>query len=102
MVFNGHTTQNIDALDEATLNNIVVMYADGLIGNKGILNVMGTLTSGVFNYMRSPNSQPYALKSILGSAYGYMYPDSELPTNDSLLTFMSQAPGFELGKFKRE
>ena len=102
MIFNGHTTQDIDALDEATLNNIVVMYADGLIGNKGILTGIGTLTSGVFNYMRSPHSPPYTLKSILGSVYGYMYPDSELPANDSLLTFMSQAPGFDLDKFKRE
>ena len=102
MIFNGHTTQDIDALDEATMNQIIVMYADGLIGNKSIVTGIGTLTSGVFNYMRSPNSTPYNLKSILGNTYDYFYPSEKADPDDALLTFMSQAPGFEMDRFKRK
>ena len=100
MVFNGHTIQDIDALDEATFNEIVVMYADGLLGNKSLITTLGTLTAGVFNYMRPSGSQSYDLKSIISSAYGYIYEDKEADPSDSLLLFMSQAPGFQIDKFK--
>jgi len=100
MVFNGHTQDNIDALDEQIFNEIVVMYADGLLGNKNLITTLGTLTAGVFNYMRPSNSSPYDLKGVIGSAYGYIYEDKEATPSDSLLTFMSQAPGFTMDKFK--
>lgn len=100
MVFNGHKIQDIDALDEATMNEILVMYADGIIGNKSIITTLGSLTAGVFNYMRSKNSPSYDLKSIIGSAYGYIYEDKELDPSDALLTFISQAPGFNMDRFK--
>jgi hypothetical protein len=102
MIFNGHTIQNIDALDEATMNEIIVMYADGLLGNKSLLVTQGTLTAGVFNYMRSNNSSPYTLKNILGKAYSYIYADDDENPSDTLLTFMTQAPGFNMTKFKGE
>jgi hypothetical protein len=100
MVFNGHTIQDIDALDEATFNEIIVMYADGLLGNKSLITTLGTLTAGVFNYMRPSSSPPYDLKGVIGSAYGYIYEDKEANPSDALLTFMSQAPGFNINKFK--
>jgi hypothetical protein len=102
MVFNGHTIQDIDALDEATMNEILVMYADGLIGNKNLITTLGTLTTGVFNYIRANNSQPYNLKSVIGSAYGYIYDDVEAPPSESLLAFMTQAPNFSMDRFKGE
>jgi hypothetical protein len=100
MIFNGHTIQEIDALDEATMNEIVVMYADGLLGNKNLIATLGKLVTGVFNYIRPNNSTSYTLKDIIGSAYGYIYEDMESDVSDSLLLFMSQAPGFEANKFK--
>jgi len=100
MVFNGHTIQDIDALDEATMNEITVMYADGLIGNRGLLNMQGTLIAGVFNYLRASGSQPYTLKSVLGSAYEYFYGIEKVDPSDSLLLFMSQAPNFKMDRFK--
>ena len=100
MIFNGHTIQEIDALDEATFNQIVIMYADGLVGNRNLITTLGTLTAGVFNYMRSSSSLPYDLKGVIGSAYGYIYEEKEINPSDSLLTFMSQAPGFSMDKFK--
>lgn len=102
MLFNGHTQDSIAALDEATMNEIIVMYADGAIGNYGILQTLGSLTAGVFNYLRGANSKPYDLKTVLGNAYGYLYPDVEANPNQALLTFMSQAQGFNLSKFTKE
>lgn len=101
MLFNGHTQQSIDAIDEVTMNQISVMYADGMVGNQSILSVLGALTAGVFNYTRAPHSPPYSLKSILGASYGYIYPEQEVKPSDALLTFMSQAQGFDLSKFKK-
>jgi len=100
MVFNGHTIQDIDALDEATMNEITVMFADGLIGNRSLLTMQGSLVSGVFNYLRANNSQPYTLKSVLGSAYEYIYGIEKIDPSDSLLLFMSQAPDFKMNRFE--
>jgi len=104
MIFNGHTLETIEELDDVTLANIQTMYADGLVGNFGILTQLATLTNGVFNYMRTANSPPYKLANILGSAYDYIYPpltaeQQKAAVNDSLLAFMSQANGFDKTKF---
>ena len=104
MIFNGHTLDTIEELDDVTLANIQTMYADGMIGNYGILTQIASLTNGVFNYMRSANSPPYKLANILGSAYDYIYPplteeQQKAAVNDSLLAFMSQANGFDKTKF---
>jgi len=104
MIFNGHTLETIEELDDVTLANIQTMYADGMIGNYGILTQIATLTNGVFNYMRPASSPPYKLANILGSAYDYIYPplteeQQKAAVNDSLLAFMSQANGFDKTKF---
>jgi hypothetical protein len=104
MVFNGHTLDSIAEIDDVTLANIQTMYADGLIGNYGLLTQIATLTNGVFNYMRPANSPAYKLANILGSAYDYIYPplsaeQQKAAVNDSLLAFMSQAHGFDKTKF---
>lgn len=100
MVFNGHKIQDIDALDEATMNEITVMFADGLVGNRSLLTMQGTLIAGVFNYLKASNSSPYTLKSVLGSAYDYIYGIEQADPSDSLLTFMSQAPDFKMDRFE--
>jgi hypothetical protein len=94
--------ESIDALDEITMNEITVMYADGILGNQGLLQTIGVLVAGVFNYTRAPNSAPYTLKSILGNSYGYIYPEAKANPSDSLLNFMTQAQGFSMDKFKKE
>ena len=104
MVFNGHTLDSIAEIDDVTMANIQTMYADGLIGNYGVLTQIATLTNGVFNYMRAANSRPYKLANILGNAYDYIYPplteeQQKAAVNDSLLAFMSQANGFDKTKF---
>jgi len=50
------------------------MYADGLIGNRGILEVLGTLTAGQFNKMLPSGKAPYTLGDIIPRAYDYINP----------------------------
>lgn len=83
------------------MHQIMVMYADGALGNKSVAVGLGTLTAGVFNYLRSSNSQLYKLKDILGATYQYYYNEPEVSASDSLIIFMSQAKGFDINKFKR-
>lgn len=77
------------------------MYADGILGNHGLLNTSASLTNAVFNYMRPPNSAPYTLKSILGQSYDYIYGEVKTDPSESLKLFMSQSQGFTLDRFKR-
>jgi hypothetical protein len=100
LIFNGHTQDTINALDEATMHELMVMYADGALGNKSLSVGLGTLTAGVFNYLRANNSKTYSLKDMLGTTYQYYYNDPEVSASDSLLLFMSQAEGFSIDKFK--
>lgn len=78
------------------------MYADGMIGNRAIIETLGNLTAGVYNYLRAANTTPYKLKDIIKQSYDYLYPpqnNTENPSH-SLLAFMAQAKGFEINKFK--
>lgn len=105
MIFNGHTTETLADLDGETMASIQTMYADGMIGNYGVLTQLATLTNGVFNYMRSANSTPYKLVNIMGNAYDYIYPplpvsSKQTAVNDSLLMFMTQAQGFDKKLFE--
>lgn len=102
MIFNGHNQESINAIDEVTMNEITVMYADGALGNYGVLQSLGSLTAGVFNYLRSANSQPYELKDILGSSYGYMFTEKESNPSESLMAFITQAHGFNMKQFDKE
>lgn len=105
MIFNGHTHESLAVLDDVTMLQIQAMYADGLVGNKKSIEVLGNLVAGVFNYMRPQNIAPYKLGNIIGSAYDYLFPplseeQKTLQANESLLAFMSQAPGFDKTLFE--
>lgn len=91
-----------DNLDEQTFREICVMYSDGLIGNGLVIETLGNLTAGVYNYMRSSSSQAYTLRNIIGRSYEYLYPpqDTTKSVNDSLLAYVSQAKGFNPNRFK--
>ena len=84
----------------------MVAINDGFIGNKQLLNSIGSLTAGVFNYIRQQNQQPYKLQNIIGLAYDYIYaPLTEEQkrddVNNKLLAFISMMPGSQ-DKFKNE
>lgn len=82
------------------------MYGDGILGNHKLIDLLGTLIAGVFNYLRDPSkSRSYTLANISGSAYDYLYPPlppeaQKEAVSQSLLAFMSQAPGFAKDRFK--
>jgi len=101
MVFNGHTREYIDTIDEELFAEIQVMYADGMLGNKAIYHSLTPLTTGIFNYMRSPNTPAYRTEQIFPWINEYSIdPEVEVVTaSDSLKIFMSQAPGFNKDKF---
>jgi len=106
MIFNGHTHDSLAQLDEMTMIQIQAMYADGLIGNRGVLTALGQLTAGVFNYMRPANAPDYKLANILGQAYDYIVPplspeQQKEQVNNALKTFMTAAPGFSESRFKK-
>jgi len=91
-----------DKVDEETFREICVMYGDGLIGNRTIVETLGNLTAGVYNYMRAQNSKAYKLKDIIGKFYNYLYPsqDKTESVSEALLLYMTQASGFDMKKFK--
>ena len=104
MVFNGHTLESVNAIDEETFAQIQTMYADGVLGNQKTINLIGLLVTGVFNYLRSPSSSAYELKNILGRSHDYIFPpvgkeEKKVSVNSNLLAFMSQAPGFDNNLF---
>ena len=92
---------NPNIIDENTFREICIMYNDGLIGNMGILEVLGNLTAGVYNYMRSTGQSPYRLQDIIKRSYKYLFPqDNTTDPSDTLLLFLSQAPDFKMDRFK--
>jgi hypothetical protein len=105
MIFNGHTAESIDALDEETFAELQVMYADGLLGNKGIFEAIKPLTIAVFNYMRSPNAPAYKIEQLFPWVDEYEKnpdnePDSQQAVSSALLGFVAQAKGFKMERFK--
>ena len=74
------------------------MYNDGVIGNLGILEVLGNLTAGQFNKMLQKGASPYKIKDILPQVYDYLYPplteqDKKKQLSDNLLSFAMMHPG---------
>jgi len=84
------------------------MYHAGIIGNLGLLEVLGTLTAGQFNKMLPKGKQGYKLKDIIPNAYDYLYPplteeDKKQQASQNLLAFAMMSPNapaklFEKGK----
>lgn len=86
-----------ETIDEETFCDICVMYHDGIIGNLGLLEVLGTLTAGQFNKMLPKTAQPYKLQQIIPQAYDYLYPplteqDKKAQANKNLLAFAMMSP----------
>lgn len=105
MVFNGHTEEYIETLDEELFTEIQVMYADGFLGNKGIFEALTPVTAAVFNYMRPPNTPAVKTNEIFPWINEYSVnpdndtPEEQIPSN-GLIGFASQAKGFKIDRFK--
>lgn len=73
------------------------MLSDGMIGNYRILETLGNLTAGVYNYFRSSGAKAYTLEDILPTAYDYLRPpmseqDKKELASQKLLSFMMMYP----------
>lgn len=102
MIFNGHTAEYIDSLDEETFTELQVMYADGLLGNSAIYDALTPITTGVFNYIRPANTPAYRSEQIFSWVNEYKKnPEFDVKPSDGLLLFMSQAPGFSFDKVRK-
>jgi hypothetical protein len=81
------------------------MYNDGLIGNFGLLQVLGTLTAGQFNSLLPKGKQPYKLQHIIPTQYEYLYPplteqEKKVKASESLLNFITTKPDAPKELFK--
>lgn len=70
------------------------MFADGFIGNGAIIETIGSLTAGVYNYMRPQGQQAFTLQDIIPRAYPYIYrplspEELKEKSQESLKAFMS-------------
>ncbi len=86
-----------DLIDQEVFHDICVLYNDGMIGNTGILETLGNLTAGVYNYMRSTKGKAYTLQDIIPNAYDYMYPpkseqEKKEIASQQLLTYILMSP----------
>lgn len=73
MIFNGHTAEYVDNLDEETFVSIQIMYHDGIIGNRGILLNAAQSNVASWNTDRDTSTPPFKLEQFLGTSYGYMF-----------------------------
>ena len=74
------------------------MFHDGIIGNLGILEVLGVLTAGHFNMTLPKGKSPFKLQDIIPQAYNYLYPpltteQRQEQVSNSLLAFAMMHPG---------
>lgn len=87
-----------DNIDEETFGDICIMYNDGVIGNLGIVQVLGALTTGQFNKVLPKGATPYKLQDIIPQTYDYLYPplseqDKKTQANNRLLQFVQSQKG---------
>jgi hypothetical protein len=73
------------------------MYHDGIIGNYGLLQVLGSHAAGFFNSMLPKGKQPFKLKDIIPTQYEYLYPplteqEKKDQVNRSLMAFVQSKP----------
>lgn len=106
MIFNGHTEQYIEGLDEELFTEIQVMYADGLLGNKGIFDALTPLTTAVFNYFRSSGTPTIKSERIFPWVHEYSIdPANDVPDEEAgsraLLAFLQMAPGYKKDIFEK-
>lgn len=57
MIFNGQHPDVIATLDEETFTNIQLMWADGVLGNRGTYEALKPITAGLANMFRADNGK---------------------------------------------
>ena len=94
-----------DLVDEETFTDVCIMYVDGLIGNRGLLETLGSLKGAIYNYMRAENQRAYTLQDMIPRVHEYLYPPlpEDVKANEvsnSLMQFMQMAPNAPTNLFE--
>ena len=78
MIFNGHTSEYLDALDEETWAEIEIMFDDGVIGNKGILRMLGDSNhiAATLYMSKTKHPKPVKMRDMMRRAFDYCYYDA--------------------------
>lgn len=81
------------------------MYADGLLGNKGVFDALTPITTAIFNYLRPANAHPFKPEQIFPWVNEYqkdpsLDEDEVSVGSNGLLGFISHAKHFKMDRFK--
>lgn len=95
-----------DVVDQETFVDICIMWADGLIGNRGLLETLGCLTGAVYNYMRAENQPAVKLNDIIPRSFDYLFPplteeEKKRHVNEALLSYLKASPNAPSKLYKR-
>jgi hypothetical protein len=106
MIFNGHTEKSVSEINEEIFTEIQVMYADGMLGNRGIYDSLAPITAGVFNYIRPEGAPSYKPESLFPWINDYwknpdLEPTAQEQASNALMAYMAQAKGFSKERFDR-
>jgi hypothetical protein len=79
------------------MQNIEIMFSDGIIGNKAILLALSTLTTGNLNAKLKQGIQPFKMEQVLPSTHEYIIPplseeEQREQANQKLMAFMAASP----------
>lgn len=79
------------------MQNIEIMFSDGIIGNKAMLLALSTLTTGNLNAKLKQGVNPFTINHVLPSTHEYIIPplsdeEKAAQVNDALKMFMASAP----------
>jgi hypothetical protein len=83
------------------------MYNDGIIGNLGLLQVLGINTAGQFNTVLPQGKIPFKLQDIIPTQYDYLYPpltdeQKAKSISDNLVAFAKINPNAPSHLFKEK
>jgi hypothetical protein len=79
------------------MQNIEIMFSDGIIGNKATLLALSMLTTGNLNSKLKPNSPPFTMNHVLPSTHDYIIPplsdeEQREQANQNMMAFMASSP----------
>ena len=96
MIYNGHTPDTVDLIDEETFTEICVLFHDGIVGGRGLYDAITPLTTAAFNYMRKEGSPAYKPSQIFPWVVEYdENPDHEYEKAQAAMqSYFTHAPAF--------
>ena len=94
-------------MDEERFNDICIMYVDGQIGNRGLLETLGGLKGALYNYIRPSGQRAYTLQDMIPRGYDYINPplteeEKANKVSENLSTFLKISPNAPAHLFREK